>query len=358
MPRFDTRSQHTIEVHAPAQAVLHSRRGGDREGSVVPTRARVHTRTAPAWRRLRRLDVPIVDAPLILSFTRGAVLLGARPPEEVLAGAIGRFWRLAGNEPVAFGSPEEFPTFTEPGFAKAVVGFRLDPRGAEILLTTETRFVATDEATRRLMSRYWRIIRPGSNLIRTEWLRAIRRRALRRPNSVDRGFRSRPAALPRSCSLTSKGKEEKHGFNRYLQPSASPRRAAQRRNNKMNDTKQSTEDLAILEQLNKDFFHSDQFNDVKRFSEFLAEDFISQFPGVTRNRAEFLDYIAQPRPFKDLAMHDVNIRILSDVALIHGRSTYTMLADGVEQEALYTDAYQKREGTWVCVAACAIAPGA
>ena len=125
----------------------------------------------------------------------------------------------------------------------------------------------------------------------------------------------------------------------------------------MNDTKQATEDLAILEQLNNDYVQSDQFNDVERFSELLAEDFIVQLPGVTRNRAEFLEYIARPRPFKDLAVHDVNIRILSDVALIHGRSTYTMLADGLEQEALYTDAYQKREGTWVCVAACAIAPG-
>jgi hypothetical protein len=126
----------------------------------------------------------------------------------------------------------------------------------------------------------------------------------------------------------------------------------------MNDTKPSTGDLAILGQLNRDFFHSDQFNDVRRFSELLAEDFISQFPGVTRDRAEFLDYVAKPRPFKDLAMHDVNIRILSDVALIHGRATYTMLVDGMEQEALYTDVYQKRDGTWVCVAACAIAPGA
>ena len=60
----------------------------------------------------------------------------------------------------------------------------------------------------------------------------------------------------------------------------------------MTDTKQSAEDLAILDQLNKDFFHSDQSSDAKRFGEFLAEDFISQFPGVTRNRAEFLDYIA------------------------------------------------------------------
>jgi Domain of unknown function (DUF4440) len=136
------------------------------------------------------------------------------------------------------------------------------------------------------------------------------------------------------------------------------RRTPQKRTRTVTDTMQSTEDLTALEQLNKDFFHSDQFNDVKRFSEFLAEDFISQFPGVTRNRAEFLDYMTQPRPFKDLAMHDVNIRILSDVALIQGRSTYTMLADGAHQEALYTDVYQKRQGTWVCVAACAIAPGA
>ena len=120
----------------------------------------------------------------MLSFTRGAVLLGARPPEEVIAGAIGSFWRLAGNEPVVLSSPEEFLTFTEPGFAKAVVWFRLDPRRSGILLTTETRFVATDEATHRLMSRYWRIIRPGSNRIRTEWLRAIRRRALRAPEAT------------------------------------------------------------------------------------------------------------------------------------------------------------------------------
>jgi hypothetical protein len=35
-----------------------------------------------------------------------------------------------------------------------------------------------------------------------------------------------------------------------------------------------------------------------------------------------------------------------------------MISDGSEQEALYTDVYQKRDGTWLCVTACAIAPGA
>ena len=180
MPRFDSRSQHAIEVHAPAQAVFTAVEAVTVK-EVRLLRALEFIRALPGLAATARLDVPTVDAPLLLSFTQGVVLLGARPPEEVLAGAIGCFWRLAGNEPVLFGSPEEFLTFTQPGFAKAVVGFRLDPRDSGILLTTETRFVATDKATRRLMGRYWRIIRPGSSLIRTEWLRAIRRRAVRRP---------------------------------------------------------------------------------------------------------------------------------------------------------------------------------
>jgi hypothetical protein len=183
MPRFDTRSQHTIEIDGPAQAVFTA------VEAVTVTEVRFlreleFIRALPGLAATGRVDVPAIGAPLVLSFTRGAVLLGTRPPEEVVAGAIGRFWRLAGNTPVVLGSPEEFLTFTDPGFAKAVVGFRLDPRGAEILLTTETRFVATDEATRRLMSRYWRVIRPASNLIRAEWLRAIRRRALSRPEEA------------------------------------------------------------------------------------------------------------------------------------------------------------------------------
>ncbi|MET3934403.1 hypothetical protein ABIE00_002449 [Arthrobacter sp. OAP107] len=69
-----------------------------------------------------------------------------------------------------------------------------------------------------------------------------------------------------------------------------------------------------------------------------------QTPGVTRDCNEYLEYIAKPRPFKDLALVDAKIRALGEVALIHGRARYTMIADGSVQEALYTDAYQKREG--------------
>lgn len=125
----------------------------------------------------------------------------------------------------------------------------------------------------------------------------------------------------------------------------------------MNDASQAAEDQAILRQLNLDFVHSDQNNDVERFRALLAEDFIIQIEGATLNRDEYLEYIAIPRPFtKHLVVQDVNIRILSDVALIHARVTLTTLDDGMTKEALHTDTYQKRGGTWMCVAACAPDP--
>jgi hypothetical protein len=126
----------------------------------------------------------------------------------------------------------------------------------------------------------------------------------------------------------------------------------------MKETVETTADLKVLEQLNNDYIHSDQFNDVARYDEFLAPDFLAQLPDlVVRDRAEFLEMIAKPRPFRDLTPYDVNIRILGDVALVHGKVTYTTLADDVTRTALYTDTYQKRDGAWMCVAASVVAHG-
>lgn len=126
----------------------------------------------------------------------------------------------------------------------------------------------------------------------------------------------------------------------------------------MSTPTQSAEDIAILEQLNLDYNAADQASDAKRFRELLADDFIVQTPGVTRTRDEYLEYIAKPRPFRDLELVQSRVRLLGDVALIHDRARYTLISDGTVQEALYTDAYQKRRGQWLCVSACAIAPGA
>jgi ketosteroid isomerase-like protein len=117
-------------------------------------------------------------------------------------------------------------------------------------------------------------------------------------------------------------------------------------------------DEQVLRRLNDDYIHSDQNSDVARYEEFLAADFTATLPDlIFRDRKEFLDLIAQPRPFTDLTLHDVKVRILGDVALLHGRVTYTTKHDGEHREALYTDTYQRRAGTWMCVAGEVVARG-
>jgi hypothetical protein len=112
-------------------------------------------------------------------------------------------------------------------------------------------------------------------------------------------------------------------------------------------------DEMILRQLNDRYIHSDPNSDVAGFQEILAEDFTSTLPDMLfRSRQEFLDLIAQPRPFTDLSLEDLKVRFLSaDIALLHGWITYTTKHDGVRREGLYTDVYQRRGGKWRCAAA-------
>jgi hypothetical protein len=66
------------------------------------------------------------------------------------------------------------------GGAVVKVAFNLkvtDLGGGLSEVSTETRIRALDEASRRTMARYWRVIYPGSGLIRRMWLRAVRDRA-------------------------------------------------------------------------------------------------------------------------------------------------------------------------------------
>lgn len=117
-------------------------------------------------------------------------------------------------------------------------------------------------------------------------------------------------------------------------------------------------DEKILRQLNDDYIRCDQNSDVARYDEFLADDFTATLPDlVFRSRQEFLDLIAEPRPFTGLTLLGVTVRILGDVALLHGRVGYTSTHDGQYREALYTDTYQRRGGTWMCVAGEVVAKG-
>jgi hypothetical protein len=97
--------------------------------------------------------------------------------DEIVLGYAGQPWKLAGGTEAGVSSPEDWKEFSAPGYVKAVMNFRATPTQGGALLSTETRVLATDDASRRRFARYWRVIRPGSGLIRRSWLRAAARRA-------------------------------------------------------------------------------------------------------------------------------------------------------------------------------------
>ena len=116
------------------------------------------------------------------------------------------------------------------------------------------------------------------------------------------------------------------------------------------DTMAAT-DLQTLEQLNRDYISSVQNSDVRRFDEILAEDFLCSNPdGSLVDRAGFLAQTARPVTISKLEAHDVRVRIIGDVAIIHARTTYTM-PDGRAGAGRYTDVWARRQGRWLAVSA-------
>jgi len=121
------------------------------------------------------LNVP-EKQPILEVATRTTFLsLSDEPGREIVVGTVvaaPRSWRPTGN-PTAVG----FQALRDPGFALATMNFRIEEAGpGACLVTTETRVHATDDAVRRRFKIYWRLIYPGSALIRQMWLRAIRLR--------------------------------------------------------------------------------------------------------------------------------------------------------------------------------------
>jgi ketosteroid isomerase-like protein len=110
-------------------------------------------------------------------------------------------------------------------------------------------------------------------------------------------------------------------------------------------------DHDALAELNDTYIRSVQAGDVKRFSEILADDFLcSQPDGSLLDRARFLEHTGRPVTIAGLQAHDVKIRIMGDVAIIHARTTFTT-ADGRQAGGRYTDVWARRNGRWLAVAA-------
>jgi hypothetical protein len=130
------------------------------------------------------------DRSIIEVATKGGfVLLADDPPRELVLGTI-----VAA--PTGPRSPLTAAMFREPvpdGFALATMNFLVTPDGmGGSIVSTETRVAAAGPA-RRTFAAYWRVIYPGSSLLRRTWLRAIARRA----NRAGRPIASRARQAPR-----------------------------------------------------------------------------------------------------------------------------------------------------------------
>jgi hypothetical protein len=178
LPGYDVNEVHSLELPAPPDATWEA------VMAVKPLEVRLlppllAVRALPALLTRRNWVDLRPRASLIEGFLGAGFLeLGRRSGQELALGAIGRFWSLTANRPIAIGSPEEFRDFDEPGYAKAAMDFTLEPAGSGTLVRTETRIAGTDPEATRLFRCYWRVISPGSALIRISLLNAIRRRAV------------------------------------------------------------------------------------------------------------------------------------------------------------------------------------
>ena len=110
-------------------------------------------------------------------------------------------------------------------------------------------------------------------------------------------------------------------------------------------------DIDALTTLNREYIHSVQYGDVRRFDEILADDFLCSNPdGSLVDKKQFLAQTARPVTISGLTAEDVKVRLLGDFAIIHARTSYTT-ADGEQRNGRYTDVWALRDGKWLAVSA-------
>ena len=109
--------------------------------------------------------------------------LGRLGNEALAYGLVGRFWQ-PGYGLVRLADADAFRSFAEPGVAKVLLAFEACANdsgngegGGATVITTISRLVCADDATRRRMALYWGLIRPASGLIRQRLLAQIKRTA-------------------------------------------------------------------------------------------------------------------------------------------------------------------------------------
>jgi hypothetical protein len=119
---------------------------------------------AGRWRAgLRHTFLDVIPIPV----------LSSEPPRAVVFGGLLRPWRMTGGDQGPALDAAGVRAWTEPGWVKLAMEFRLTPSLGGTRLACETRIAATDPEARRRFDRYWFVVGPGSSAIRHELLTAV-----------------------------------------------------------------------------------------------------------------------------------------------------------------------------------------
>jgi hypothetical protein len=171
MPTFDVSERHHTLVLAPAERAFAAARRVDLARSKV-IKGLLAARAVPGLTRRRRRQ-PLERLTLDDLLAGGFVWLGEEPGREFVLGLVGTFWKPRGG--ISRVEPAEFPSFEEPGQAKAAWSFRVVGDGEErSFVTTETRVRVPDDPSRRRFLLYWAAIGPFSGVIRKQALALIK----------------------------------------------------------------------------------------------------------------------------------------------------------------------------------------
>lgn len=176
MPAWQFDERHEIVVNASPAKTMQAVR-------TVPADEITLFRTLTAIRRFGRKGPdsilnPPQHQPLVDVATRsGFVFLEDDGTHEFVVGTV--IIAPPGNFRGLRLTPEIFRRASrQQGVALATMNFSVTPIGPSVShVVTETRIFANTPDAMRRFAVYWRLIHPGSDIIRRMWLRAIKRRA-------------------------------------------------------------------------------------------------------------------------------------------------------------------------------------
>lgn len=171
MPEYQFYERHSLRIHArPEQVMQAVRESRFRDLKSIGTLMKIRA----AALRIHDDGSSLQDRQVLEAFSASGYAMGGTDHEIVMCGGA----NVLEKRPLQVRTLKECADYREPGALKVAFDFRAeDAGGGWSTVTTETRVVALDDATRRGMGRYWRLIVPGSGLLRRQWLDSIRKRS-------------------------------------------------------------------------------------------------------------------------------------------------------------------------------------